>query len=124
MKKFLILSLLTALAVFFLGSFVPYWGLMVAVALIAFLVGAGAGVSFLASGLSFGLMWFLMVFKVLVEANSALPQQMAELMGLKNDNMLWFATALLGFLIGGFSALTGALLKGLLQERNEGLYRS
>jgi len=123
MQKFLILFLLTALAVFFLGGFLPYWGLMLAVALIAFFVGAGAGSSFLACGFSFGLVWFLMVIRILAVTGSALPQQMADLMGLKNDNLLWFATALLGILIGGFSGMTGSLFKKLFEKKYDGVYR-
>ncbi|WP_304517759.1 hypothetical protein [Cecembia rubra] len=123
MKKFLILFLFTALVVFFLGGLLPYWGLMLAVALIAYFVAASSGVSFIAGGIAFGLAWFVLVMRVLVQANSDLPEQIAELMGLKNDNLLWFATALLGFLIGGFSAMTGSLFKRLFEKKNEGFYR-
>ncbi|EKB48319.1 hypothetical protein [Cecembia lonarensis] len=123
MQKFLIIFILTALTVLFIGPYVPFWVLMLIVVLICYFTGAGAGSSFLSAGLSFGLVWFFMVIKVLISSNSDLPVHMADLMGLKNDNLLWFSTALLGFLIGGFSAMTGALLKKLFQARYEGVYR-
>ncbi|MGY6743463.1 MAG: hypothetical protein ACXIUQ_12065 [Cecembia sp.] len=123
MQKFLIIFILTALTVLIIGPYVPFWVLMLVVAIFSYLVGAGAGRSFLGAGLAFGLVWFFLVIRILVGSNSNLPEHMASLMGLKNDNLLWFATALLGFLIGGFSAMTGALLKKLFQERHEGVYR-
>ncbi|EOZ95687.1 hypothetical protein A33Q_3049 [Indibacter alkaliphilus LW1] len=50
--------------------------------------------------------------------------QMAELMGLKNDNLLWFATGVLGFLLGGFSGMTGALFRKVFERKDAGFYRS
>jgi hypothetical protein len=123
MQKFLILFLLTAVAVFILGSYFPFWGLMLVVAVLSYLIGAGAGTSFLSAGLSFAMVWFLLLMQILMQTNSDLPGQMATLMGLKNENLIWFGTALLGFLIGGFAAMTGSLLKRLFKPRYEGIYR-
>ncbi|WP_291782101.1 hypothetical protein [Cecembia sp.] len=124
MKKFLILFLLTALIVLIVGPYYPFWVLMLAIAIFSYFIGAGSGTSFLAAGFAFALVWFFLVMRILVLTNSDLPAQMAALMGLNNDNLLWFATALLGFFIGGFAALTGVFLKRLFQRRYEGVYRS
>lgn len=106
-----------------MGPYFPFWVLMLAVAVFSYFVGASSGTSFLAAGIAFALVWFFLVMRILVLTNSDLPVQMAALMGLNNDNLLWFVTALLGFFIGGFAALTGALLNRLFMRRYEGVYR-
>jgi len=112
-----------ALVVFILGAYLPYWPLMILVAIISFFIGAKPVTSFLSSGLAFGLTWVLLAIYISIQTNSELPSQMATLMGVKNDNLLWFATGVLGLLLGGFSGLTGSLLKRLFEKKYEGVYR-
>ena len=123
MARFLLLFLLVVFTVLILGAYLPYWALMILVSIQAFLVGARPGSAFLGSGLSFGISWFLLAIYISIQTDSELPAQMALLMGIKNDNLLWFATGILGFLIGGFSGLTGALFKKLFEKKYEGVYR-
>ncbi|MFD2203548.1 hypothetical protein [Shivajiella indica] len=123
MARFLSIFLLVALTVFILGVYLPYWALMVVVAFLTFLVGARPVTAFFGGGLAFGLTWFLLAIYISMHTNSALPSQMATLMGIKNDNLLWFATGVLGLFLGGFSGLTGALFKKLFEKKYEGVYR-
>jgi hypothetical protein len=123
MARFLLLFLLIVFTVLFLGTYLPYWALMILVSIQAFLVGARPGSAFLGSGLSFGITWLLLAIYISIQTDSELPAHMAVLMGIKNDNLLWFATGILGFLIGGFSGLTGALFKRLFEKKYEGVYR-
>lgn len=123
MARFLIIFLLVALIVFMLGAYLPYWPLMISVSIVSFLFGAKPVTAFLASGLAFGLTWVLLAIYISIESNSGLPVQMASLLGVKNDNLLWFATGVIGFLIGGFSGLTGSLFKKLFEKKYEGMYR-
>jgi hypothetical protein len=111
MRKPLLLFVLVAILVLLVGPYAPYWVLMIGVVILSFLLEAGNFSSFLASGLSFGLTWMVLTLHIMIKTDSELPKRMAELMGLVSDNQIWFGTALLGFLIGGFSGLTGTMLK-------------
>ncbi|WP_373497338.1 hypothetical protein [Aquiflexum sp.] len=124
MGRFFGLVILTAFIVYFIGPYFPFWGLMILVALVTFLVGASPLTSFFGSGLPFGLVWLSLSVWISIDSGSELPIKMAELMGHSNDNMLWFAAGLIGFIIGGFSGLTGSLFRKILQKRDNGIYRS
>jgi len=124
MSKFFGLFILVALIVYFLGNYLPFWGIMILVALAAYWVGASHGISFFGSGLSFGLVWLSLSIWISIDSGSDLPIKMAELMGLSNDNLLWLATGLIGFIIGGFSGLTGSLFRKVLEKRDKGIYKS
>jgi energy-coupling factor transporter transmembrane protein EcfT len=123
MARFLLTFLLVSLAVFILGVFLPYWALMILVSILVFFIGARPGTAFLSSGLAFGLTWFLMAIYISMQTGSELPFQVATLMGIKNDNLLWFGTGILGMILGGFSGLTGSLFKRLFEKNYEGVYR-
>jgi hypothetical protein len=123
MARFLMIFLSVALIVFILGAYLPYWPLMILVANISFFIGAKPGTSFLSSGLSFGLTWIFLAIYISIQTNSGLPTQLASLMGIKNDSLLWFATGIMGFLLGGFSGLTGSLFKKLFEKKYDGMYR-
>lgn len=124
MIRFTALLILSALFMLILGPFFSYPVLMIGVFILAYLVAGSGAISFLAGGLSFGLIWFFQAVYIAVQTNSTLPEKMAELMGLGESNLLWVATGLLGFLLGGFSALSGALLRKLLNnKRDQGVYR-
>lgn len=123
MSRFFVLFILTALMVYFIGSFIPFWGLMILVALLAYLLGTSPVVSFFGAGLSFGLVWLSLSIWISIDSGSELPIKMAELMGLSNDNLLWLATGLVGLMIGGFSGLTGSLFNKVFEKRDQGIYR-
>ena len=118
MKKFLILFILVALLVMLVGPYLPYWVLMIGVVFLSFVVGGTKLTSFLSSGFSFGLTWMALALFISIKTDSELPKRMAELMGLENDNLLLFGTAFLGFIIGSFSGLTGAMLRRLFEIKD------
>jgi hypothetical protein len=117
MRKPLILFVLVAILILLIGPHAPYWVLMIGVVLLSFLLGAGNVSSFLSAGFSFGLTWMALILYIMIKTGSELPKRIAELMGLGNDNLLLFGTAILGFLIGGFSGLTGTMLKKVLERK-------
>ena len=123
MKKFLILFILVAVTVYIIGPYIPYWGLMILVAIISFFIGASPSISFFGSGFSFGLVWLILSIWISIDTQSDLPKSMSELMGLSNDNLLWFITGIVGFIIGSFSGLTGGMLNRILQRKDSGAYR-
>lgn len=122
MARFFLIFLITALIVYLLGHFLPFWALMILIAGLSFFVGGNSGASFLGGGFGFGGVWLVMVLVISIQANSDLPDKMASLMGLTNTNLLWLFTAILGFLLGGFSALTGNLFKKLFKKEEQDIY--
>jgi hypothetical protein len=123
MTRFFLILLITVLIVFLLGEFLPFWALMVLVGALSFFVGGNSGASFLGAGLGFGGVWLVMVLVISIQTNSGLPDKMALLMGMTNYNLLWIFTALLGFFLGGLSALTGNLFKKLFTVKDRNIYR-
>ncbi|SIS70319.1 hypothetical protein [Belliella pelovolcani] len=122
--KFTALFVLTVLLVLFLGPYFSYPYLMGVIVILAYLMASNGTASFFASGLAMGLVWLGKAISISIETGSSLPDKMAILMGMEQSNLLWVATGVLGFLLGGFSGLTGALLKNLSKpKRPQGMYR-
>jgi hypothetical protein len=124
MLKFSFQFVAVFVTVFLLGGYLSFWILMLMVALLSFYLMDGNGATFFATGLGFGLAWLVKAFEIILQTSSKLPAQMAELMGIQNENLLYLATFLIGFFIGGLSGLTGTLLKKTFQRRNSLVYRS
>lgn len=119
--RFLLLFVLSGLTAFLLGPILPYWGLMFFIAILAALVG-GTGVSaFFSAGLAIGIVWLLVVLRITIKTGSDLPEKIGQLMNIENSFMLLLATSLIGFLIGGFGALTGNRFRKLF-ERDRTIY--
>ncbi|MBW3466341.1 hypothetical protein [Arthrospiribacter ruber] len=122
--KAILIAILTCLTVLLVGKIAPYWVLMVLVGFWSLIINPRPWTAFFIGGLAFGLSWFVLTIWISIQSESALPSQMADLMGVKNDNLLWVATAVLGFLIGGFSSMTGSLFRRITEKRDSGIYRS
>ncbi len=123
MSKSILLFLTVALITYFLGPLFPFWVLMILIGIVSFFIGGRPMRSFFAAGLAMGLVWLGISLWISIKTTSGLPDQMAELMGLKKSNLLWVATALVGFLISGFSAMTGAFFRRFFKQKVDGYYR-
>jgi hypothetical protein len=123
MSKSIILFLAVGLIAYLLGPFFPFWVLMILIGVFSFFVGERPMRSFFAAGVAMGLVWLGLSLWISINSASALPDQMAELMGLKKSNLLWVATALVGFLIAGFSAMTGGFFRRFFKRKVDGYYR-
>ena len=123
MLKFILITVISGCLVFFFGPYIPFWGLMLGVALTSFLIGGSSGYSFLGGALAFGLIWLGVSYWIWIQTGSELPEKMAVLMGLEDSSYLWLGTSIIGFVIGGFSALTGNLARRLFAKKNDGIYR-
>ncbi|MCR9015458.1 hypothetical protein [Aquiflexum gelatinilyticum] len=117
MRKSLLLFVFVSILVLVAGPYMPYWVLMIGVAVVSFFIEAGKMPTFISAGLSFGLTWLALTVYISIRTNSVLPKRMAELMGLDNDNLLFLGTGILGFLIGGFGGLVGTMVKKLLDRK-------
>ena len=123
MTRFFLIFIITSLIVYLSGQFLPFWGLMILTGILSFFVGGNSGAAFFGGGFGFGGVWLVMVLMISIQTNSGLPDKMASLMGMNNHNLLWVFTALLGFLLGGLSALTGNLFKKLFTVKDRNIYR-
>lgn len=115
--KFSILFVLSATCAYLFGAYLPHWGLMLMIGVIAVAVGGRGSMAFFSAALAVGLVWSIIPFLTILRTGSDLPRKMAEIMGLSNDLALFGATSLMGFLIGGFGALSGNKLRKLFEKK-------
>jgi hypothetical protein len=105
--KFLIQIIATIIVCFLLQTFFPWWTLAIGALGVAFVVGNKAWVSFVAGFAGVGILWFGMAFYIDQTTHSILTEKVNKLLPLNS----FVLTTLIGGLVGGFAALTGALLK-------------
>ena len=111
--------LLHAVLGYLLTLFLPWWS----VVLLAIVLGATMKISPIAAfGAGFAAMFSLWSIYAgyLDSLNGAmLSQQIAELFKVGSPNNLIYITGLIGGLLGGFGAMTGALGRSLFLENNK-----
>lgn len=121
--KFIGLTFLVVLAVGIINPFLPFWVVMISIAILAALIGIPSFTSFLAAGLGMGLVWVGQSFYLSIYTGSDLPQKMAELMGAGSGMNLVLITGLLGFLLGGLSGWTGGAFRKMLTPKPTNIYK-
>jgi uncharacterized membrane protein SpoIIM required for sporulation len=110
--RFLLAILLTAALGFIAGKFLPWWSIAIVAFLVALLLPQRIGKSFLAGFLGIFLLWSLIAFWIDTKNNSLLSQKVASLFYLGGSSVLLIlVTALIGALVGGFAAMSGASLR-------------
>ena len=118
--RFLLLFIASGLATWLLGPFLPYWGIMLIIAVFASLVGGNGLTAFFAGALGMGGAWLLVSLLITFHDATGFPHKMAEIMGFEQALSLVGLTFLLGFLIGGLGALTGNFFRRLLEKDRSG----
>ena len=113
MNYFLQLTIIAVLALV-LQSFLPWWSLTIPCAVIGFLYGRSGTSSFLVGFVSIALLWTGLAAWIQNQTGSLLPAQISNLFPGKSVIILFVLTAVVGGLTGGFSTLTGYLLRRLL----------
>ncbi|MBD3628789.1 hypothetical protein [Cyclobacterium sp.] len=116
--KFFFHLVINALLAYILGPYIPYWMLMIIIALVAIWVKGPAFLAFFAGALGVALVWLIMPLLIWSVSGSALPGRFAQILDISNSSLLVGITALMGFLIGGSSALTGNLLGKLFSKNH------
>ena len=112
-----IFQLILVVALSYLSHFVlPWWGVLVGSALATMLVYNKTLSSFFAGFIGLGALWFYMAYSIDVINQSLLSDKVATLLGLTSGFQLVLVTAVLGALIGGFSALTGNYFIALFKK--------
>ncbi|MCU0358721.1 MAG: hypothetical protein MUE95_14210 [Cyclobacteriaceae bacterium] len=106
--KFLIQLVSIIIAALVLELFFPWWSIAVAAAAGGLLFRTSR--NFLAGFTAIALMWITKALWLDLTSASELTQQIAGILMVKSPVLLYFVTALLGGLVGGFASMTGALL--------------
>lgn len=121
--RFIFLTILTALLVVFLNPIAPYWAVMLGIGVVSALIYPNGIGGWMGGGLGMGLTWLGQTIYLGIITSSSLPNKMGELMGLGSGMSLIGVTAVLGFILGGFSGWTGVLFRKMLQKQPKDIYR-
>lgn len=105
--KFIIQVLITAAVCFILQSFLPWWSMAIGAAAVAYVIDNKGGISFLAGLLGVALLWFVMALYIDMSSHAILTTKVNKLLPIPALAL----TAIVGGLVGGLSALSGALLR-------------
>lgn len=105
--KFLTQLAATIVVGFILQSFLPWWTLAIGAFAVAYFADNKSLISFAAGFLGAAMLWLAMAFYLDQATHSIITEKVNRLLPL-NSFML---TTVIGGLVGGFAALTGALLK-------------
>jgi hypothetical protein len=118
--KFFIHLLVVALLAYILGAIIPYWVLMILIGGISAWCRGSAFTAFIAGALGVGIVWILVPLFIWSSSGSALPDKFSAIMGFSDATTLVGITGVMGFFIGGSSALTGNFFGKLFMESNDG----
>jgi len=110
------LFLLILILSFIVAFITPWW----AVAIIAFVMAIYAGKTnwqaFLSGFFAVAIVWSVLILFKSIPNNHVLASRVAVMVHLPGWTVLIMATALLGGLVGGMSALSGVMIKRLLKK--------
>lgn len=118
--RFLLLFITSGLTAWCVGPFLPYWGIMLVIAVLASLVGGNGVTAFFSGALGMGGVWLLVSLLITLNNETEFPLKIARIMGFEQELVLVGITFLLGFFIGGLGALTGNLFRKLLEKDRSG----
>jgi len=116
--RFLLAVLLTAALAFLAGRFLPWWSIAIVAFLVALFLMQHLGRAFLAGFVGIFLLWSLLALWIDVKNDSLLSVKMAQVLPLGGSSfLLMMVTAVVGGLVGGLAALTGASLRPSSRRR-------
>ncbi len=105
--KFLVQLTATVVVCLGLQLILPWWSIAVGAAGVAFVVGNKGLKSFVAGFLAIALLWGVFALSIDLQTKAILTDKINQLLPLH----ALVLTMLVGGLVGGFAALTGALIK-------------
>src|SRR5688572_25866666 len=107
--KFILQVVVIAVLAHILELYLPWYYIAVAAFVGGYVLKSKA--NFLAGFCAIALLWAVNAWWINPEGSSDLAQRVANILMLKHIVLLYVFTAFLGGLVGGFGALSGALLK-------------
>lgn len=105
--RFLIQIIITVVVCFMFQKLFPWWSMAIGSFLVGFVFSNSGTKSFLAGFLAVGMLWLGLAVYTDITTQSILTTKVAQLFPVN----LFVLTTLIGGLVGGFSSLTGSLLK-------------
>jgi hypothetical protein len=104
--KFVLQILVTIALAFFLQSYFPWWTVALSSLAAGYYFKNGGFKSFGAGFIAIGLLWFTLAFYIDVTSQSILTEKVNKILPLPALAL----TAVIGGLVGGFAAMSGAVL--------------
>jgi hypothetical protein len=116
--KFGVSVLLTIIASFAAGLYLPFWSVALVSFGVAAFISQKPGMAWLTGFVSILIFWGLLAFWIDAQNDSILSTRMASLFPLGGSSaLLILITAVVGAIIGGLAALSGSFLRKYLDER-------
>lgn len=109
--RLLISILLIAALSFIAGLYGPWWTIAIVAFLVALVIPQSIGRSFLAGFIAVLLLWILLALVKDMSNDSSLSTKVAQLFKLGSGLLLVITTGLIGGLVGGLAAMSGASLR-------------
>ena len=101
-----------ALLAFISGLFLPWWGIAITSLLVAVVVPQKAGKAFLSGLLGVFILWAGLAWWIDMKNQGLLSKKIASILPLGGSAILLIlVTAIVGGLVGGFSAMSGSYLR-------------
>ncbi|HKZ38596.1 MAG TPA: hypothetical protein VJ184_13140 [Chryseolinea sp.] len=107
--KFVLQLMGIALLAYIFELFLPWYYIAVAAFLMGYLLKSRA--NFFAGFLGIAFIWLLKAWLMDSAGDTDLAERVAHIFSLKQKELLFLIMAIVGGLVGGFGALSGALLK-------------
>ncbi len=110
--RFILSVLLIALLSYIAGLYLPWWSIAIVAFAVCLLITQSLGAAFLSGFTGIFLLWAVLAVWIDSKNESLLSQKIAQLFPLGGSSVLLIiVTALVGGLVGGFAAMSGAALR-------------
>lgn len=107
--RFLFQIIATLVVAYILQIFLPWYSMAISAFVMGYVFKTRA--NFLAGFIAIALLWALKIWLLTGASSSDLPQRIAQLFTLPKYEHLILVTVGIGGIVGGFAALTGAILR-------------
>ncbi len=114
--RFLLAILLIASISGFLQAFLPWWILAVVAFIVSSILLEKGWLGFIAGFIGVIIPWFIYSMYLNNQNNGILSEKIANLMSLPNQSVLLLVVMLIVGMVGGMSALSGALLRNWIAD--------
>ena len=116
--RFILSVLLIALLSYIAGLYLPWWSIALVAFAVSLLITQSLGAAFLSGFTGIFLLWALLAVWIDSKNESLLSHKIAQLFPLGGSSILLIiVTALVGGLVGGLAAMSGAALRAPKRRR-------
>lgn len=115
--RFLISIIVCAVLAFVLELFFPWWSVAIAAFVVAFVFQLTNGKAFMVGFLGVFLLWLIVALVASHANENILANRMAQLFHLPNAIIFILVAAIIGGVLGGMAAWSGAVIRRLIAEK-------